>query len=137
MTKTRIAVPDSWVSKENPDLFAEFWADESGERGLLQISKFPPDLAEYLRTQDDLGAIAAQVGSRLDGFGTSSGSKMGNCAMGRFGMAAFPQGKFPVMLLWITVSDGAAFKWTWFSADPSSLDVRDALQAVMLSQLES
>ncbi len=128
-------VPTGWIRRENPDLVAEFWPDVEGTRGLLQVSQLPADQVEFLHAQADLGGTAAVLGSQLDGFGTAGATNQGACALGRFGMATFPQGRYPVMILWLTVANDAAYMWTWFGADLAGEEVRGALQAVMTSSL--
>jgi len=134
--RVSIDVPAGWIHKENPALLAEYWADEAGTRGVLQVSRLPNDQFDFIDTQADLGVVAAEIGTRLSGFGTASGSKSGPCAMGRFGMATFPRGNHPVILLWLTVSKTSVYLWTWLGPDPRGDEMRSALQTVLTAKSE-
>ena len=124
-----IAVPGGWTEHANPGGPRELRPPR--ESGLLQVSRMDPKHYAFISGAPDLGEFAAQMGQRMNGWGASSGSRAGDCAMGRFGMATFPQGEFPVMILWVTVAADTAWMWTWLGADPHDEQIRGALAVVL------
>ncbi len=128
-----LPLTSGWNERPRPDRdVREFWADPEGETGVLQVSELDADNREFARGFADLGVLASGVGERLgDGWGRSTGSTHGSCAMGRFGLATFSSGAHASMLLFVTLSDGAAFMWTWLGPTREAAEVREALEIVM------
>jgi hypothetical protein len=93
------------------------------------------DGGHELFQEKNLAALARKLAEGLSqhgqDWGTSVTSTEGNCALGRFGLAAFTNGQFPVMLLWVTASEASALMWTWLGPDPTSREVGEASRIVM------
>jgi hypothetical protein len=130
-----VTLPAGWVEHPHPEGLREFWAAQEGSTGILQVSEFPSEEIAFISEQADLGAFAAELGSRL-GTGDRTWGKpgifrQGTTKLGRFGAAVFVGGQFPAMVLWITVSERAALMWTWLGPDPAAEELKQAFQVVL------
>ncbi len=128
-----LTLTDGWNERPRPDpSVREFWASADGSTGILQVSELDEANREFVQGIEDLGLLASGVGERLgDGWGKAAGATHGPCAMGRFGLATFPRGEHPSMLLLVTLSKSTAFMWTWLGPTHEAKEVREALELVM------
>jgi hypothetical protein len=130
-----LELPPGWVERPNPRGPWEFWAKSDGTTGLLQVSKFSRAAFELIARQPDLAAFTAELGEGLGAGGRSwgehVGAKEGLCALGRYGFSTFKNDEYPAMLLWVTVSDDAAWMWTWLGPALPSDAVDQAARVVL------
>jgi hypothetical protein len=129
-TNLEVRLPPGWVERPNPEGLREFWAGAHGTTGILQVSEFPPEELSFIAEQEDLGAFAETLGTRL-GMGNPGIARQGTCKLGRFGAAVFTGGQFPATVLWVTVSARAALMWTWLGPDPAAEEVKQAFPVVL------
>jgi len=129
-----VVVPEGWVEVPGASP-RELRAGSDDRAGILQISRLGDNMLDYIASHADLGALAGELGMRLGGaartWGTASATKTGDCALGRFGLAVFPNGQFPSMILWITLAPDEAYMWTWLGPDPRGDEIGAALRVVM------
>ncbi len=130
----KLAVPSGWVVVQNPALLLELHVGKDGSRGLLQLSRLSDDAVATL-AQRELGEVAAFFGEWSNKHGQNWGhptsSKSAACALGRLGTATFAGGEFPAMSVWYTISNRAAYMWTWLGPDPKARELDDAMTVVM------
>jgi len=133
-----LELPPGWLRRPEPSDPVEYWAAPDGATGVLQVSELDAGDREFLSTQADLGkvahAMALRLAARGQDWGSSGTMKQGPCGLGRFGVAMFTAGQFPVMILWITVSDRSAWMWTWLGPDPAANEVTQAFEIVLTAR---
>jgi hypothetical protein len=135
MAEIDFKLPPGWGEHYTADGPREYRARTDGLTGMLHVSELTGRHLEFVRKYDDLAALAVDIGTRLgtqgQNWGKAGGSQQGPCAVGRFGFAVFHGGEYPAMLLWVTVSDDAAWLWTWWGPNPASPEVKQALLVVL------
>jgi hypothetical protein len=136
-----LAPPKGWTEVAHPDDLRELRAGPSGERGILQVSRFVPAQHAFVAGQRDLGAFAAELGKRLGGaagtWGTAKEGREATCALGRLGLAVFEEGSFAAMLLFVTVTKDASFLWTYLGPDLEAPEIEQTLTLVTTATLGS
>ncbi len=127
----KLNLPSGWTEHANPGGPLEYRPKQDGSTGLLQVSRISDNQFGFISGHEKLGPFAAEMGSRMTGWGKPLGNRDAPCSMGRLGMAIFGGGEYPGMILWLSVSDHSAYMWTWLGPDPKSEEVAQALQVVV------
>lgn len=126
-----IPLPDHWSEERNEGEPLTLRPGPDDTTGVLQISMLPDEHLDFVREAEDLGALAATLGENLgEGWGKASSQREFSAKLGRLGLATFPQGSFPVMMLFVVATDAAAFLFTWLGPD---ID-QEALGIVMTTE---
>jgi hypothetical protein len=128
-------LPRGWTERLGSNGTKECLAGSDGSSGILQISELDSGDHRFLSAQAELGAVAQAMALGLSARGQNWGepglAQQGPCALGRFGVSMSTTGQFPVMILWITISERSAFMWTWLGPDPTAAEVRQAFDVVL------
>lgn len=126
-----ITLPEGWSHKREPGAPLTLEVEGDDTWGVLQISRLADEHLAFIRDAPDLGHVAAQIGQGLgDGWGMASATKELDGKLGKLGLATFPQGQYPVMMLFVGVTEDCAYLLTWLGSEIN----REALAIVMTAE---